>query len=64
VGKVLIGGGPKLGPAQLQAEADFRAALARGDEVFTERRGVFFRVQLGEGDAISYEAMASRPEGV
>lgn len=45
-------------------EAEFRTALARGDEVFTRANGVFFGVTLKDDDTVLYTALTAKPEGL
>lgn len=60
--RVLIDGGPRRGRTLLN-ESAFRAALAQGKRMFTERLGVVFEVTL-EDAAIVYTAHPFRPDGL
>jgi hypothetical protein len=57
---VLIDGGRRTGHGQLTNEAAFHEALANGDKVYTQRKGVYFSVTLVKGRLV-YTALAFRP---
>lgn len=61
--RILIPAGARIGHAKLANDAEFRAKLAEGIEVFTLIRGVYFAVTLAK-DVVTYTSLAARPEGV
>lgn len=60
--RVLIEGGRRSGRT-LTAEPAFRSAIAKGQEVYTLRNGVYFAI-TPDGEAVVYTALAERPEGI
>jgi hypothetical protein len=45
-------------------EEPMRAALGRGDEVFTKLNGVYFAVTVKADGAMGFEALTERPDEI
>lgn len=60
--RILIPAGRRDGRS-FDNEQEFLNAMDAGNQVFTERNGVYFEV-VADGSGVRYEAQSDRPTGI
>lgn len=62
--RILIKAGRWIGPNSLANDAEFRAKIDEGFEVFTEIRNVFFQITPNGESGVTYSSLPKRPAGI
>lgn len=59
--KIVLTAGRRAGHGSLSNDAEFRAKLGEGHEVYTMRNDMWFQATL-DGDKLVYRALATAPD--